>query len=74
MVSEPQEELRQGKEFAEPFRNGKGGTGEITSRSLAATSSPRKPALDGDQVRNRVDNKVDKVLTARVEYGKRNYY
>ena len=61
MVSEPQEESQQGKEFAELFRKGKGRKGEIISRSLTA-GSPLKPALGGDQVHNR----IDKVLTARV--------
>ncbi len=58
MVSEPQEELQQGREFAELFRNGKGRRGELASRSLAA-GSPREPALDGDQVHSRIDGAVD---------------
>ena len=62
MVSEPQEELRQGREFAELFRNGKGRTGELASRSLA-TGSPREPALDGDQVYSRIECKGGDIAT-----------
>jgi len=58
MVSEPQEELREGRIFAELFRNEKEITGELASRSLAA-GSPRELALDVDQVHSRVDGVVD---------------